>query len=198
MPEEYREFGRSLVRHHLGWEHILWTEAELAGLEMRNRALYDAAEYEAPTDTLRWRVDIARLEILHRYGGIYVDCDTECLRPLDPLLGHRMFLPESPNDRRYVANAVMGAEPGHPFLGVLLRNLAHNAKVHRGERLVDTVGGKYITRMVERLHPDGVDVLPWWLFAAQSIRDRDRGKPATTHPEAYVRHVYGNTRGSRK
>jgi inositol phosphorylceramide mannosyltransferase catalytic subunit len=198
MPDEYRRFAGSWVRHHSRWEFTLWGERELAVLPMRNRELYGLAEKEAPTDAIRWRVDIARLEILHRFGGIYVDADTECLRPLDPLLQHHMFLPQSPNDTRYVTNAVMGAGAGHPFLDALVEGLPANADAYRGQRLVDSVGGKYITRQIGTLKPTGVAILPWWLFAAQSIRDRDRGLAAKPHPDAYTNHRYANSRGRRR
>lgn len=197
MPDEYNRFGQTWRQHQPGWEHRLWAEAELAGLAMRNRGLYDAAETEAPNDAIRWRVDIARLEILHQYGGIYADCDTECLKPLEPLLKHHMFLPQSPNDTSLVTNAVMGAAAGHPFLDALIRDLPANAAAYRGKRLVDTVGGKYFTRRLAVYKPTDVTILPWWLFAAQSIRDRDRGLPTKPHPDAYANHRYGNTRGRR-
>lgn len=193
-PEEYQRYATTWVRRHPTWSFTLWGEAELGRLEMRNRALYEAAEREAPTDAIRWRVDIARLEILHQHGGIYADADSECLRSLEPLRQHRMFLPQSPNAPEFVTNAVMGAEPGHQFLGRLIRGLPDNAACWRGKRLVDTVGGKYITRRLAALKPADVTILPWWLFAAQSIRDRDRGRPAKPRPDAYANHVYGNSR----
>lgn len=198
MPDEYRHFGDTFQAHNRSWEHRLWTERDLAGLEMRNRDLFEAVEREAPRDAVRWRVDVARLEILAQHGGVYVDCDAACLRPLDNLLQYRMFVAQSPNDTRLVTNAVMGAEPGHPFLGALIAGLPANVAAYRGGRLVDTVGGKFISRMIAEHEPDGVTVLPWWLFAPQSIRDRDRGLPASPHPDAYTRHVYGNTRGRRR
>lgn len=198
MPAEYVRYGESWERHHPDWQLTLWGWPELYAMSMRNRDLFDDAEQQAPHDAIRWRVDIARMEILHQYGGIYVDCDTECLRPLDDLLTNRMFLPESPNDPSLVTNAVMGAEPAHRFLDALIDGLPANAAAHRGKRLVDTVGGKYLTRQLAAHNPDDVAVLPWHLFAAQSIRDRDRGGiPATPHPAAYTNHVYGNTRGRR-
>lgn len=198
MPDEYARYGQTWQRQHPDWEHRLWGEQELAELHMHNRAMYAAAEVEAPCDSIRWRVDVARLEILWLFGGAYVDCDAECLRPLDPLLEHRMFLPQSPNDKTLLTNAVMGAEAAHPFLGALISGLPANAAAYRGKRLVDTVGGKFITRQMAAVKPVGVTILPWWLFAAQSIRDRDRGLIAEPHPDAYATHVYGNTRGRRR
>lgn len=189
VPYRFRAYAETWVKHHPGWEHRLWTPAELDGLDMACRDLYDQAEVEAPNDWLRWRADIARLEILHRHGGVYVDTDAECLKPLDPLLDRSGWVPRTPNAPDLVTNAVMGFEAGHPWLARVLEHLPANAAAYRGGRLVDTVGGKYLTRMLPH---DGVDVLPWRWFAGQSIRDRDRGgKPDLR--QAYCHHKYENT-----
>ena len=59
-----------------------------------------------------------RLHALNTEGGIYLDTDVEVLRRFDPLLGDRCFLgfqvPWHATD--WVNNAVLGAEPGHPFV----------------------------------------------------------------------------------
>src|SRR5690606_30927361 len=99
-------------------------------------------------DAHRWRADIARLELLYRYGGVYVDCDTEPLRPIDELREHALFLPESANDPRFVTNAVIGAEPKHPFIGLLIEHLAQNVTAYGGRRIVDMVGPLYLSRMI--------------------------------------------------
>jgi mannosyltransferase OCH1-like enzyme len=59
-----------------------------------------------------------RLHALYQEGGIYLDTDVEVVRPLTPLLQHKCFLgfqQEAEGDD-WVNTAVMGAEPGHPFL----------------------------------------------------------------------------------
>jgi mannosyltransferase OCH1-like enzyme len=95
-------------RHHPDWEHRLWTEAELpADLELAEAAnlLRQPAE----------RADILRLELLHRHGGVYLDADFECLKPIDPLLDAvSCFLGLLDSGR--VSNAVIGCVPGHPLL----------------------------------------------------------------------------------
>lgn len=189
IPYRYRDHGQTWVKHHPDWEFRLWMPAELDWLDMVCRGLYDRAQTEAPNDWLRWRADIARLEILHQFGGVYTDMDAECLKPLDPLLSRAGWVPRSPNDPTLVTNAVMGFEPAHPWLRRVLEGMPANAEAWRGRRLVDTVGGKYLTRM---LPDDQVDVLPWQWFAGQSIRDRDRGRPADLR-QAYCWHKYDNT-----
>jgi mannosyltransferase OCH1-like enzyme len=98
----------SWYRLHPDWEHRLWTERDLPGdLELKEAAnlLRQPAE----------RADILRLELLHRHGGVYLDADFECLKPIDPLLEDvSCFLGLLDSGR--VSNAVIGAVPGHTLL----------------------------------------------------------------------------------
>ena len=68
---------QSWIKYHPGWQYILWTDEEIEKLNLVNKPLYRACKsYGAKSD-------IARYEILYRYGGLYVDCDFECLQPFD-------------------------------------------------------------------------------------------------------------------
>jgi mannosyltransferase OCH1-like enzyme len=70
----------------------------------------------------RWATvaDLTRLSIIHHHGGIYLDTDFEMRRPLDPLLRYPCFFAfqheHHPTD--WVCNGVLGAAPGHPFIGL--------------------------------------------------------------------------------
>ena len=58
---------------------------------------------------------------MHRYGGVYIDADLECLRPVDVLLAASaptVFVARMGNDASYsnsVPNAFLASTPGHPF-----------------------------------------------------------------------------------
>jgi mannosyltransferase OCH1-like enzyme len=59
------------------------------------------------------RADLVRYEVLRRHGGVYVDTDVECLRPIDDLLdGVVAFAAYEVPGR--LCNAVLGAVPAHP------------------------------------------------------------------------------------
>lgn len=66
--------------------------------------------------------DYVRLWALFNYGGIYMDADVEVLKPFDRFLHHRAFTGHETDD--LMVTAVMGAEPGHPWIKVLLDHYA--------------------------------------------------------------------------
>ena len=77
LPEQYYIWQQTWIKNHPDWQYILWTDAEIEKLNLVNKRLYNACKsYGAKSD-------IARYEILYRYGGLYVDCDFECLQPFD-------------------------------------------------------------------------------------------------------------------
>lgn len=67
------------------------------------------------------RADAIRYFVLHRYGGIYMDLDVGCRRSMDPLLYNEVVLPATIPVG--VSNDLMLAEPGHPFLDLIIHNL---------------------------------------------------------------------------
>ena len=67
------------------------------------------------------RADVIRYFVLHYYGGIYLDLDIGCLRPLDPLLVHPVILPKTIPVG--ISNDLMFAQQGHPFLAQTIHNL---------------------------------------------------------------------------
>lgn len=197
VPYRFRAHAETFAANHPGWEHRLWTPTEIDQLDMVNRDLHDRAEQLAPHDWLRFRADIARLEIVAQFGGVYVDTDAESLKPLDPLLDDGCFFPTSPNNPDGITQAVFGAEPGHPFLVHLLDVMAANAHANRGRRIHEQVGTRFVDRTYQQTKPKDVTVHPWWMFAGQSITDRNAGKTPDLS-RAYVAHKYDNTAKHRR
>lgn len=83
----------------------------------KNRYMYQA--YEAK----KWGFvpDYARLDVVYRYGGIYLDTDVEILRNFDLLLNLSAFA--GFESRKLVAMGLgFGARKGHPFLKELMED----------------------------------------------------------------------------
>src|SRR6266516_4079263 len=78
LPEQHRRWIDGWLALHPGWEHRLWTDA--------NRPTFLNEPQFLAADNFAEMADIARYELLYRFGGVYVDTDTECLRSIEPLL----------------------------------------------------------------------------------------------------------------
>jgi mannosyltransferase OCH1-like enzyme len=195
IPYTFRANLDTWQEHHPEWVHIVWTEADLDEMPMRNRDLYDQAKTLAPDDWIRWRADVARLEIVYQHGGVYADMDAESVAPLDPLLDKGCWFVESPNAHGHATQAVFASEAQHPFMAHLLDTMAESARRHDDQRINHRVGSRFVARKLQAwtLSPRP-EMLPWYWFAGQSIKDRDAGHEPTA--PTYVNHRYFNTSGS--
>jgi tetratricopeptide (TPR) repeat protein len=103
-------------RHHPDWDYRLWTEHTIP-FPLHNQAQYDAMP------SLGGKADIVRYEILLRHGGVYLDADLTCLRPLDPWFLEDPFFAVYESELwrpGLVANGVIGCIPGHPVMEELV------------------------------------------------------------------------------
>jgi inositol phosphorylceramide mannosyltransferase catalytic subunit len=106
LPEECEAYRRSWPEHNPGWELRLWREDDIPA-DARRPEVFETLRSPAE------RSDILRFEILWRVGGIYIDMDFECLRPIERLLGGARFVAGYRKPGR-VNNALVGSVPGHP------------------------------------------------------------------------------------
>jgi len=135
-------------RHHPGWEVRLWTEEDLPADPIRPEVL---ERLRAPVE----RADILRLEILYRHGGLYVDTDLECLRPIDRLLEGERFVGVCVKPGR-MTNTLIASVPAHPLLEEALREL-QPLQVYWttwAERSIKESAGPPLLRRLLPRHPD--------------------------------------------
>lgn len=140
MPDPFAGYGQQWQELHPGWEVLDWRTSALLP-ELTNRDLFDRAQEFYPQDWKRFQADLLRLELLWRYGGLYVDTDAEPRRNIEPLLSDRFVAGRSPQQwrgRHPITNAVMASVPEHP--------VPHDAERFRGKPLARSVGPWLITR----------------------------------------------------
>jgi mannosyltransferase OCH1-like enzyme len=126
VPLEWQPYRDSWTRLNPGWTTKLWSDEACRSLVATARPdlldLYDAYPLGIQ------RADAFRYVLLAAHGGLYVDLDFECLRPISPLLdGAAVVLGLEPavhaEDQavqsrglsRIVCNAFMASTPGHAF-----------------------------------------------------------------------------------
>lgn len=181
MSAEYERFGATFERHNPGWKMRLWSEQDLAELEIGE------AE-RARTRTHSELSNLMRYEILSRHGGVYVDTDVECLRGLDPLLqGVEAFAALEREGR--VGNAVLGAVPEHPAF-VRAARLARRT-LGRGAHSVDA-NGPYLMSLILEQEPS-VTIFGAHLFYPYRWDEPERRHEA--FPDAYMVHHWAKSWG---
>ena len=89
----------------------------------------EAMDVFAKTGETKWLVkasDWLRMWYLYNEGGIYVDADVEMLPGMnfDDMLAKRMFVEQEAGG--IISNALVGAEPKHPFIKEYLRRVETN------------------------------------------------------------------------
>jgi mannosyltransferase OCH1-like enzyme len=72
------------------------------------------------------RIDALKYFVLYHYGGVYMDLDISCRRPLDPLLQFTAWFPEA--SPLGVNNDLMAATPKHPILRQMTMELERHDK----------------------------------------------------------------------
>lgn len=119
-----QEFIDTWPQLNPGWEHILWDEDMLrdcfpAVEKMRISELRDPYDYPCKSD-------LYRLHVLNRDGGVYVDTDCKCLKPLtDEFCRHNFFATFECEQRRglLINNCVVGAVPNNIVINTMLERL---------------------------------------------------------------------------
>ena len=154
---------------------------------MRNQALFDRA---VPYSQ---KADFARYEVVHRFGGVYLDTDLECLRPIDPLLnGYRFFSGREPS--RNVAAGIFGATPGHPIMREVIERLPASCLVYPADQLSYTTGPMILNRVLRDGAWEGrsdVRIFPTAYFYPYAGGEPWRRNE--TFPRAYAVHHWGHS-----
>lgn len=116
VPDKFKKIMHTWKDMHPDWEYKLWTDQDIASFVFQEPEAFFRAE------NLGAKSDIWRYEILYKEGGVYIDIDFECVRPLDVLVHHHPFF-AGIGGFDYVNNAVIGSKPLHPLLKKLIKIL---------------------------------------------------------------------------
>lgn len=181
---------RTWVERNPSWAVRVWGNAELAGVGWWNaRHMRQMAQRE-----LNGVADMMRWEILCREGGLVVDADSACVRPLDDwLLEHEAFACWESEIARpgLVAAGYVACHPGDPFVGQIVRDI-HAAPTVCDAMAWQTVGPQRITDAHRRYRYAGLTILPSHYF----IPEHFTGQAYAGRGPVYARQFWGSTRRS--
>jgi len=120
IPEVYEAYWQAWQRQFPQAEFITWRDGDIDRLELTRDRLNSL---QNPVS----RADLARYEILYRFGGIYLDCD---------IMPHNHFEPEEMTKQltvcnedastRYCSIGFIGAPAQHPIFRDIIAHLLSN------------------------------------------------------------------------
>lgn len=118
-PEVADACMRTWRRCNPGWELRLLSHDDLPALIGDDAGMRSIAGKQLPPGAFS---DVVRLALLLRYGGVWADATTYCLRPLDdwlaPMLVSGFFAFTNFEPDRKIASWFLAAEPGNRLLEI--------------------------------------------------------------------------------
>ena len=137
MPEAFDVYGQTWVQHHPEWDVRLWTDGD-AGNVVAPSVLGQARHLAEQANVLRY-------ELLRQFGGIYVDTDVECLRPIDPLI-QRVEAFAGRVRAQAVRNAILRVVPHHPAFERAAQEVEQ--RVGAGLSSLEATAPKFLARLL--------------------------------------------------
>jgi inositol phosphorylceramide mannosyltransferase catalytic subunit len=194
LPERYQKMVDSWIKFHPEWEVKVWTEVDIEPFQIQNKLAFDKAT--------NWgeKSDIWRYEILHRFGGLYVDTDFECVKPFDVLHKSCEFYTGICSDRRaLLGNGLIGSSPQHPILTKCIEKITVGSGDQSGGRIQEQTGPFLFTDCfmeVAGKYPGKVVAFPSIYFYPLAPQDRvddydtEEIKKKWLKPESFAIHYW--------
>ncbi len=171
FPEIYHDFRKSWFEHHPAWTHIFWTDnpanykfgnlvsnvntlkedllngmyaGQAIVIDTHNLKLHNQTFYDQVSN-LGEKSDILKYELVYMFGGVYIDIDFECKKPLDIL--HQSFdfyVGIQPlNESLALGAALFAGVPGNSILKTTIETIK-NDRSKKG--LIERTGPIHFTR----------------------------------------------------
>jgi mannosyltransferase OCH1-like enzyme len=158
------------AQHHPGWEIKIWGNRELLATQWINARHIQqmfGQELNGVADLMRW-------EILYQHGGIVLDADSICVRPLPEwILESDVFACwESELERpMLIAAGYVGAVAKNPFIGQIIHDL-HQKPTVTNDKAWRTVGPMALTEAYYKYKYSSLTILPSHFFIPEHYSGR--------------------------
>lgn len=187
LPLAYEEYGQRWADLNPGWAVRMWTEQDVEDMGLANQRIWDhikerggvssiAHSYAAARATQM--ADVAGYEIVHRHGGVYVNCDMEPLRPLSDLPADSEDAWACLEIAHWLNNGALGGPAGHPFWKLVIDELPRRWDRMPGEAMHLVTGPHLLTEVAYREN-SGITILPRHLFNYAGYDDVKLGEDAS-------------------
>lgn len=152
LPDELTAPKQSWIDNNPGWTHHLITnenlEEYLAGFHQNEAVRAALNDLENPVA----KADLLRLAALVTHGGMFVNINLQCLRPIETWvdLSKNLFLVSKSNtpDKPRLINGLIWAKPGNPWLSSILQDALENIRTRHSSNLYDLAGTPVFNKFI--------------------------------------------------
>jgi len=182
-PKWTEIFVNEVKKINHDYEVIEWTEDNL-DFDIQNKESYDNCL------NMGAKSDILRIEILYRYGGIYMDYDNLQIKKFDDLLEYDFFAGSHELAPKEIWTCVIGSIPNHPICKKFLDNLKVLSPIgrHQIDRVMEETGPYYFTKIINETTLDcNYKIFLGSEFYSFSLEDRFRVRNFTDEDINHIR-----------
>lgn len=184
---------------HPEYDYILWDNEKVKELfPLKNQHLYNQYDNEN-SNVWNGRANLLRLEILKKYGGIYIDADCIPNRKLDDyLLDNKFFIAYANEEARpgILNNAVLGSVTNYKLLDELINKLHTYKRLKQPSHIFS--GPTFISKHIFGNEYDKeISIYPSYYFYPNFYRDNSKYKyegdfvPYAVHEWGTTKNLYG-------
>ncbi|KAF8914002.1 nucleotide-diphospho-sugar transferase [Gymnopilus junonius] len=172
------------------YEYMLWTDAGSREFIAEHYSWF-LDTFDSYTYPIQ-RADAIRYFVLYHYGGIYIDLDIGCLKPMDPLLVYPVILPKTIPVG--VSNDLMFSEKNHPLLEQTIHSLIKfdHSWILNYPTVMFSTGPMFLSAqygLYSASHPStflqDIRILPKSLYGKNAREDEA--------PHSFFSHFYGSS-----
>ena len=177
---------------HPDFEYKIWNEENLKGESLE---LWDKIN---EIETLPGKCDIIRLELLYKYGGVYIDADSLCFEKLnDNLFNYGSFFGYENEKLRpgLLSNGNMGFRKKHPLVKNMLNFIKNNdVSLKKTGKMAWEIVGPMLLTSCYHSYPEknNIIILPSHYFLPHHYT----GYKYNKHGKVYAYQEWANTKSS--
>ena len=141
FPSKYSEWSSTWQKLNPSWVYKFWTESNIRNLKLKNQKKIDASS------NIGYKTDLIRYEILKKFGGLYIDTDFECIRPIpNDFLKFNFVSCIVFSNKPQIANGMMLSKVNSKLINEIINNIKFNGNSDDPLKIIDFSGAFNLTR----------------------------------------------------
>jgi mannosyltransferase OCH1-like enzyme len=130
LPVEFKQFRNKWMELYPDYNFIFWNDEMIESSNLLDDSIkkYYYSDYK-----IAFKVDLLRFKILKKFGGLYIDCDTEPLKRMpDNFLNYKFFAGRQ-IPYTEVAIGILGSEPDNQLVNDYNTEVLESIKLNTDE-----------------------------------------------------------------